>query len=389
MERVDEKAGEGFPMKLKLEWIALLIALVMTVPAGVCSETPPPLSLEQAFESLEKSIKEGKDGTASGPAGWKELDQFQTALWRAMALDPAPGAAVPVNEVPKELFSAELNQDLKLQWETLEKSGIPKQAGAEAEFKQYAATVTQILTLRENRQFPQARAIAKRGILDHDYRPLHTKSQSLRDTTSSAHPWARIEEEFKNIRERILPKDPKKREVFTNGNQFIWYAVVAFLGFFVGVIGIRVRPDFFQRFADTIETTAPVNLAGKNQNGTLDYSKWLKELEEILSRLRSSQIGHERRIEDMVQQADQMVQQASGLAADARIKNEPNLEFRVNGILKQLRGQMEHAQKLKAGDRVQITVMMEHCLKLCDAVEAGSIHYDRTKPGEPPVIKSA
>ena len=376
-------------MKWTLGWIGFVIALVMTVPSGVCSEVAPAMSLDQAFENLEKSIKEGKDSASGSTPRWKELEQFQTSLWRAMALDPTPGAAVPVHEVPKELFAAELNQDLKSQWETLEKSPLPKQSGSETEFKQYAATVQQILTLRESRQFPLARAIAKRGILDHDYKPLLTRIHSSKESNGPQTGWSRIEEHAKSIRERVLPKDPQKRELFTNGNQFIWYAVVAFLGFFVGVIGIRLRPDFFQRFADTIETAASASVSGKSDAQALDYSKWLKELEEILSRLRSSQIGHERRIEDMVHQADQMVQQASGLAVDARIKNEPNLDFRVNGLLKQLRGQMEHAQKLKAGDRVQITVMMEHCLRLCDAIEAGAIHYDRTRPVEPPVIKSA
>jgi hypothetical protein len=390
-EEIDEYTGEGFPMNLKQRWIGLVIglvlALVMTVPSGICSEIAPSLSLDQAFDSLEKSIKEGKEGS-SAPR-WRELEQFQTSLWKAMALDPTPGAAVPVSEVPKELFAAELNQDLKIQWENLEKSPIPKQAGSEAEFKQYASTVTQILNLREARQFPLARAIAKRGILDHDYKPLLTRIQSPKEASAIYPAWARVEEQFKSVKDRVLPKDPQKRELFTNGNQFIWYTVVAFFGFFVGVIGIRFRPDFFQKFADTIETAAPSNAGGKSESPTLDYSKWLKELEEILSRLRSSQIGHERRIEDMVQQADQMVQQAGGLAADARIKNEPNLEFRVNGLLKHLRGQMEHAQKLKAGDRVQITVMMEHCLKLCDAIEAGAIHYDRSRPESPPTMRSA
>ncbi len=376
-------------MRWTIGWIGLLVALVMTVPAGVCSENTSGVSLDQAFEALEKSIKEGKEGTLSQLSRWKELEQFQTALWRAMALDPTPGAAVPVSEVPKELFAAELNLDLKTQWENLQKSQLPKQTGSEAEFKQYAATVSQILTFRENRQFPLARAIAKRGILDHDYKPLLNRIQSPKEAGGSQSSWSRVEEGLKSVRDLVLPKEPQKRELFNNGNQFIWYAVIAFLGFFVGVVGIRVKPDFFQRFADTIETATPPHSAGKNGQSALDYSKWLKELEEILSRLRSSQIGHERRIEDMVHQADQMVQQAGGLAADARIKNEPNLEFRVGSLLKQLRGQMEHAQKLKAGDRVQITVMMEHCLKLCDAIEAGAIHYDRTKPSEPPVIKSA
>lgn len=376
-------------MKPRFALWLLCLALFGVMPTGVCSEVGPSPGIEGAFVALEKAVKEGREKHQESSGGWKELERFQTALWRAMALDPAPGAAVPVREVPKELFAAELNQDLRTQFEALEKSPIPEQSGAGPEFKQYLATAGQILSLRESRQFPQARAIAKRGILDHDFKPLLTRVHAIKDPAQAAPAWHAIEEGVRTLKEQVYPKDPQKRDLINSGNQFIWYTVVAFLGFFVGVLGIRVKPDFFQRFTETLESAAPATGAPSGSSHALDYALWLKELEEILNRLRSSQIGHERRIEDMVQQADQMVQHAQGLAVDARIKNEPNLDFRMSGLVKQLRTQMEHGQKLKSGDRVQITMMMEHCLKLCDAVEAGAIHYDRTRPESPPTLRSA
>lgn len=377
-------------MKIGLGMIVLILALVLSTPKGVAAETPSTSSgVEAQFESLEKALKESREASVESTGPSRDVERFQASLYRAMALDPTPGAAVPVNEVPKELFSAELNADLKQQFEALQASAAFKHASVEAEFRQYSETVKQILALRENRRFPEARAIAKRGILDHDFKPLAMKTSHAKDAPGTPSPFSKVEENLRALKEQVLPKDVQKREIFNNGNQFIWYTVVAFFGFFVGVLGIRVKPDFFGRFADTLETSVPAATTHSGGTQTLDYAKWLKELEEILSRLRSSQIGHERRIEDMVQHADQMVQHAQALSSDARIKNEPNLDFRMSGLVKQLRTQMEHAQKLKAGDRVQITIMMEHCLKLCDAVEAGAIHYDRTRPVEPPVIKAS
>jgi hypothetical protein len=121
----------------------------------------------------------------------------------------------------------------------------------------------------------------------------------------------------------------------------------------------------------------------------LDYARWLREFEEILSRLKSSQLSHERRIEDLVGTSERVAQQLISLSSDARIKNEANLEYRFSSIIKGLQGQLDLGQKLQGGDRVQINVMLEHCLKLCDAIEAGSIHYDRNRPSDPPAMKSA
>jgi hypothetical protein len=375
------------------EWIiAGMMSALVTASTGLCTESGT-LALQESFTQLEKAIQTAKDSGSHSDShagsNWHELEHFQASLWRAMALDPSPLAAVPVKEVPKELFAVELNQDLRQQFAELKKSSLPKQAKAETEFNQYASTVEQVLKFREARQFPLARAIAKRGILDGDFKPLLQKVGSTKDTHSGAPQLSHIEEAVVSLKEQIYPKDAQKRDLFSNGNNFVWFTVVAFLGFFIGIFGQRIHPNFFQRFVDTIDSSVPTATTHSGGTNTLDYARWLKELEEILSRLKTSQVGHERRIEDLVQNSDKMAQQAIALASDARIKNEANLEFRMSALVKGLKSQIEQGQKLQAGDRIQINVMLEHCLKLCDAIEAGAIHYDRTRPIEPPSIKTA
>ena len=369
--------------------IAALISLASTAPALAMESSA--LNLQESFTQLEKAIQSSKDSIVKNEtahvSNWPELEKFQTSLWRAMALDPLALANVPVNEVPKELFAAELNQDLHDQLENLKKSTLPKTTGAETEFNQYLSTATQILKFRDARQFPQARAIAKRGILDGDFLPLLQKAGHSK--SSSTPNFSQIEDSIRSLKEQVFPKDSLKRELLTNGNSFVWYAVAVLFGFLAGVLGLRQKPDFFQRFAETIDSSVPAATTHSGGTNQLDYARWLKELEEILSRFKTSQLSHERRIEDLVKGNEKLTQQAISLASDARIKNETNLEFRVSNLMKGLQAQAEQGHRLQAGDRAQINIMLEHCFKLCDAIEAGAIHYDRDRPEDPPVIKSA
>jgi hypothetical protein len=110
----------------------------------------------------------------------------------------------------------------------------------------------------------------------------------------------------------------------------------------------------------------------------LDYARWLREFEEILSRLKSSQMTLERRIEDIVQNSEKISQQSLSLYADPRIKNEANLEYRMSTLIREAQHQLDQGQRLRSGDRVQINLMLEHCVKLCDAFEGDQIHYDRS-----------
>jgi hypothetical protein len=50
----------------------------------------------------------------------------------------------------------------------------------------------------------------------------------------------------------------------------------------------------------------------------------------------------------------------------------------MGSVLRAMHGQFELSQKLQGGDRAQINVMLEHCLSLCDAIEARALNFDQT-----------
>ncbi|MBU6153124.1 MAG: hypothetical protein KGP28_02370 [Bdellovibrionales bacterium] len=372
-------------MKIK-GWIiiaALAIAGTASRSLGADSQTA---ELQESFAELERAIQATKDTAAQERnLHWPEIERFQADLWRAMALDPSVIAPVPANEVPKELFAAELNAALLSKLEEIKKSPLPKQWGVEAEFSQYLVTVQEIMNLRKGRLFPQARAIAKRGFLDNKFEPISKKIAPVGASPSApGTSWVAVEESMKSMKEAVQTRDSFKREFFGAGNggsnNFFWVFVVAFFGFLLGVGATRLSPGFFQKFDPKLQTTVPSATTHSAGTQPLDYARWLKEFEEILIRLKSTQLSHERRIEDIVINSEKITQQLNGLASDARIKNEASLEYRMGSVLRAMQGQFELSQKLQGGDRAQINVMLEHCLSLCDAIEAGSLNFDQTAP---------
>ncbi len=343
------------------------------------SHEAPPAGLQEAFSELERAIQSSKDSaTAENNLQWPEIVRFQSNLWRAMALDPSSIAPVPVNEVPKDLFAAELNASLLEQLEAIKKSPLPRQWGVEAEFSQYLVTVQEIMTLRKARQFPQARAIAKRGILDKKFEPIAKKiSPAPSNSLSTGAAWAAVDESMKAMKDTVQSRDSIKRDFFGSGNggsnSFPWVFGVVFFGFILGVGATRLNPGLFQKFSNQSQSTVPSATTHSAGTQQLDYARWLKEFEEILIRLKSTQLSHERRIEDIVINSEKISQQLSGLASDARIKNEASLEYRMSSVLRTMQSQFELSQKLQGGDRAQINVMLEHCLSLCDAIESGAL----------------
>ncbi len=371
-------------MKIK-GWIIFgIVLLVGSASRGLASEAQNP-GLEESFGKLEKAIQSAKDNTTRKTGKeprWPELEQFQTALWRAMALDPSTVAPVPVNEVPKELFANELNQDLDARLAHIRKSALPKELGVEAEFSQYLGLAQEILNLRKSRRFPEARALAKRGLLDQRFEPIRQKMSGSSGEISPVDPWSEVDENLKSAREIAGVKEGWNKAIFTTGNNFIWYAVVAIFGFMLGLTGVRLHPNQFQKIFDGIDPSVPT--ATTHSGGTnLDYALWLREFEEILSRLKSSQLSHERRIEDLVTQTERIALQIGTLSGDPRIKNEPNLEFRMGSIIRGIQHQVELGRKMQAGDRAQINTMLEHCLRLCDAIENNSVRYNREQERSP------
>ena len=375
-------------MKIK-DWI---IFGVFTLAATASSSlgASPNRPLQENLTQLEGAVQSAKEQVAALAPGkkfhWIELENFQSLLWRAMALDPSTVYTVPVNQVPKNLFSAELNSELEQKLAELKRSTQAKVFHAEAEFNQYISTVERILNQRKSHQYPQARAVGKRGTLDAVYQPLLKKINGEVDGGFSIPAIAQIDERVRSLKEQLDSsgvKDSTRKEVFNNGNHFIWYMIAAILGFFLGLAGYRMHPDFFQKLLDQFDTRAPTATTLALGAEKLDYARWLRELEEILSRLKSSQLTLERRIEDIVQNSEKISQYSLSLYADPRIKNEVNLEYRMSTLLREVQHQFDQSQRLQAGDRVHVNLMLEHCLKLCDAVETDTVFYDRAKLPEP------
>ena len=341
----------------------------------------------EALEAL-KQLKKAPASTTT--QGWPELEKFQFSLWKSMALDPAAITLVPVKLVPKELFAEELTNDLNQQLETLKKSELPKTAKATAEFEQYLKTVRVILGFRISRNFPAARAVAKRGTLDEHYSKLIQKFGGVTVAGSSSHQEEAVQKvenylsALKESKTTVTPIDAKKSP-FTNGNQFIWAALIALIGFIFGVTATRMNPEFFEKFiasnmddqvTDRTATAAP-------HTHQLNYARWLSEFEGLLSKLKATQLTHERRIEEVYKHSEKLSQFAAALCADPRIKSEVSLEFRMGNLLRELHQQLDQANELKSGDRAQIHLTLEHCLKLCDAIESGGVIYKKDQPQDP------
>jgi hypothetical protein len=337
--------------------------------------------LAQTIETLDEQVaslptESGAGKSTNSPAF--VLEKFQGKLWRAMALDPGPVTLVPPAQVPKELFANELNVELSKLLDDVGHLNVPK--SAQADYDKYVSAARQILAFRQHRQFPQARAIAKRGTLDDAFQSLITKfpHESESGTKIDLSPLKATVSNLKSQLSAPSPKDAQKKDLFAHGNQFVWYAIAAVLGFFFGIAGYRMNPDFFHKFLSSSDSIVPTATT-HSVDTKLDYTRWLKEFEEILTRLKTSQLTHERRIEDLVQTSEKMSQQALSLYADARIKNEANLEHRMSTLLRAVHHSMDQGHKLQSGDRIQVNVMLEHCLRLCDGIESGSIQLNRAE----------
>ncbi len=321
-------------------------------------------------------------------SAWPELEKFQNSIWKSMALDPGPVTVVPIKQVPKELYSEELTTDLSQQLETIKQSTLPKTMHAQSEYEQYISTVRKIIAFRISRQFPQARSFAKRGTLDEQFSKLMKKVQganSNSNTTSNEESVKKIENYFQAVKETKVAADMKKNP-FVNGNQFIWAAMIALIGFAFGITAIKMNPDFFEKMISSksspqfSDSTAPA----ATHTHRLNYARWLREFEELLAKLKITQLTHERRIEEVYKHSEKLNQFASSLSSDPRIKNEANLEFRMSNLMRELHQQLEQTNELKTGDRTQISVTLEHCLKLCDAIENNGIEYQSDPAGHPP-----
>jgi hypothetical protein len=341
-------------------------------------------TLTQAEQQVEKIIQAHSTDTSAISRVWPKLEKFQSALYRAMALDPGPGINVPASQVPKKLFAAEINADIIEQYEALKTSDFAKDYRAQFEFDQYLQTAGQIIQHRKARAFPTARAIAKRGTLEKHYAELDRKINSglalsgiAAGTGSGDAPSEALKTLTQALREQsqsIIKASPEKTGVFGGGSQFIWMTFLAVVCFFLGVTAFRLNPERFQK-----KLTQAVVGTSQPKQKPLDYVQWLKDFENILSRLKSSQVSIERRIEEIVGHSEKITQSAMSLYSDARIKNEANLEARMGSLIREIQNQLDQSHKLQNGDRIQLPLILEHCLRLCDAVEREAIHLDQKR----------
>lgn len=301
---------------------------------------------------------------------WTELELFNALLYRAMALDPGPTVQAPPETVPKELFAAALNDELFKKWDALKKSSVPQKTRAQFEFEQYSHVVERILAFRKTRGFPAARSIAKRGELESALKTLREKILVSSEANTPLTELSLKERltELKTTTASMLQRETKK-DPFSNGHFFMGVMLTLLIGFSLGITAFKFNPTVLdQWFTKIFPKPEP-----QTPKPTFHYEAWLRDFEGILGRMKNSQVNHERRIEEVVHASEKITQQALALYADARIKNEANLEHRMGTLLREIQTQLDHSQKLQASDRVQIQLMLEHCLKLCDSIESKTL----------------
>ncbi len=327
--------------------------------------------LRDRLSNLEEQIQ--NQSQSQGAQTWKELTQFQTELYRAMALDPGPGSVSP-HLVPKHLFAQELNTSLQKNFDHLRKSTVPKEARAQYEWEQYQNLIEKVLSLRAMRKFPEARAFAKRGQIDIAYFALNKKVSQSTSVNLGAQEALLSEVKAASDLVTEISKTQNSAPVFSSGRPFMISTLFCIFGFLIGLFAFRYSPKEFQKFLE--KTLSPARTATTNNPtgaNPLDYARWLKDFEEILSRLKAAQLSHERRIEEVTLVSEKMAQQALSLYSDARIKNEANLEYRMSSLLREIQHQNEQCSKLKTGERAQYQRILEHSLHLCDAIERNAL----------------
>ena len=190
-----------------------------------------------------------------------------------MALDPSSIAAVPSAQVPKNLFSAELNEDLKTRYEALKKSTRAHELGVDGEFIQYTQTVDRILADRLNRKFPQARSIAKRGELDAVY-VIGSRFNSVLSTPPTT--------------ERVLPVEPPA----TKGAQKDYLLYPSAEEILTELLPSYVRNAVYRAL---VETAAAEQAARRTamKNATDNAGEMLTLLRRTYNRARQAQITQE------------------------------------------------------------------------------------------------
>ncbi len=123
--------------------------------------------IEERLQKLEEAFTSRKTTIRTTEWTWTELESFQKALWRAMALDPAQ---MDDAQIPPYIHPRALTQQLASELVRLERSRpVAVKYGVEAEFDDYLAFCRQLILWRDEGLFRQSRLVAKRGVLEEKY----------------------------------------------------------------------------------------------------------------------------------------------------------------------------------------------------------------------------
>lgn len=179
------------------------------------------LTPEARFDEIRDSLQRIEDRIQTRSVriktkdwNWDELDQFQSLLWKAMALDPA---SVPSSEIPTHLDPVNLTNDLKKGLARILRSRhVAEKYHAEEHFDDYVTLAQELIEMREKDLYRKARVIAKRGVLEEKYQNLSAamaaQAQSQMELTVN---WDKSDRE--EIREGLARVSAEFREVRDQG----------------------------------------------------------------------------------------------------------------------------------------------------------------------------
>ncbi len=363
-------------MKVRFTLFVMSIAISATYPYALAAQSND-LWMEKLASEIQKTretFKASQNQAAStvhiqtAAVRWDLLEEFQTNLFRSMALDPGPGTAPP-SEVPSHLFAAALNEQLQKQFEQLRQSDLATTLGVQKEFEAYMEPASQVIALRNDRKFPEARNIAKRGILESAYNAftaaLRAKRSSIQTATdfSTQQNSLRLAEQLAKV--DILLSDSSQKSPFAGGSRFTGFALCLAIGF---AIGDAVRRKLLLQKKE--KGAVPSELLNPEAAATFDYANWLLEFEVVLARVRNSQQGLDRRAAELQTNSERLSQLALALYASPRTQEDPELEYRVSNILREAQKTLEAAKKVATHEKIPVQDVVLHSLKICDYMES-------------------
>lgn len=377
-------------MKVRLALVFAVVAISAAYPHALAAQRND-LWMEKLASEIQKTrdALKASQNSAAAPVHiqtttvrWDLLEEFQTNLFRSMALDPGPGTAPP-SEVPSHLFAAALNEQLQKQFEQLRQSDLASALGVQKEFESYMESAGQVIALRNERKFPEARNIAKRGTLETTFNALTAALRTKRSTIQTATDFtaqqssARFAAQLAQV-DKIL-SEANQDSPFAGGSRFTGFALCLAIGL---AVGFAARRKLAEKLKE--QSGAASELLNPAAAASFDYATWLSEFEVVLARVRNSQQGLDRRAAELQTNSERLSQLALALYASPRTQEDPELEYRVSNILREAQKTLEASKKLATHEKIPVQDVVLHSLKICDHLES-TYTVDRPSAAAPAV----